>query len=269
MMASLLAAGLTEVGQAVDVTGTAAMMCILGEKPVMNPRIQNLHHAMPGWVTFGIVEYGGVSLKWFKDEFCLVEILEGTRLNVSPYKLLDEKAEAVPPGSEGMLFYPYFLGERGLGSPYSRGVFFGLTPRSGRGAMARAIMEGIVFDMRRTLEIAEQGGVNVTQIRSVGGGAQSRLWCQIRADIYKKPIAVLETFEGGTLGSAILAGVAAGAYPNTSAAADRLVKVSQVIEPDLKASAVYDQQFEIFKDLHDRMMDPWQAMARVVSTAGA
>lgn len=269
MMASLLAAGLTEIGRAVDVTGTAAMMCILGEKPVQDPRIQNLHHAMPGWVTFGIVEYGGISLKWFKDEFCLAEIQEGQALGVSPYKLLDEKAAQVPPGAEGLLFYPYFLGERGLGSPYSRGVIFGLTPRSGRPAIARAIMEGIIFDMRRTLEIAEKGGVNVTQIRSVGGGAQSELWCQMRADIYQKPVAVLETFEGGTLGSAILAGVAAGAYASEAEAAERLVKVARVLQPNLANKAVYDAQFEIFKDLHDRMMEPWQAMARGLTSPAA
>ena len=131
--------------------------------------------------------------------------------------------------------------------------------------MARAIMEGIVFDMRRALEIAEDGGVKVTQIRSVGGGAQSPLWCQIRADIYKKPIAVVETFEGGTLGSAMLAGVAAGAYQDVGEAANRLVKIARIIEPDPKASSIYDQQFEIFKDLHDRMMEPWQAMAKITA----
>lgn len=269
MMASLLTAGLTEIGFAVDITGTAAMLCILGDKPVSSPCIQNLHHAMPGWITFGIVEYGGVSLKWFKDEFCLPEIQEAKQQGVSPYWFLNKMAAAVPSGSEGLLFYPYFLGERGLGSPYSRGVFFGLTPRVGRGVMARAIMEGIVFDMRRALEIAEDGGLKVTQIRSVGGGAQSPLWCQIRADIYKKPIAMVETFEGGTLGSAMLAGVAAGVYEDVSEAANRLVKVARIIEPDSKASSIYDQQFEIFKDLHDRMMEPWQAMAKITSSSGS
>ena len=123
MMATLLAAGLTEVGQAVDVAGTAAMMCIMAEKPGRDLRLQNLHHGMPGWVTFGIVETGGGSLKWFKDILCHEEIMEAARTGDSPYRLLDLKAAQVKPGAEGLLFYPYLLGERGLGTPSSRCLF--------------------------------------------------------------------------------------------------------------------------------------------------
>lgn len=263
MMATLLAAGLTEVGQAVDVAGTAAMMCIMAERPGSDLRLQNLHHGMPGWVTFGIVETGGGSLKWFKDTLCHEEIMQAERDGDSPYRLLDLKAAQVEPGAEGLLFYPYLLGERGLGSPYSRGVFFGLSQRTGKGAMARAVMEGIIFDMRRMLEIAEANGTQVTEIRTVGGGAQSPFWNQIRADIYGKPIAVLKTFEGGTLGSAMIAGVAAGVFADLPAAARQLVSVDEVVLPNPEVTALYDRQFEVFKDLHDRMMEPYEALARI------
>jgi xylulokinase len=263
MMATLLAAGLTEVGQAVDVAGTAAMMCIMAEKPGADLRLQNLHHGMPGWITFGIVETGGGSLKWFKDTLCHEEIMEAEANGDSPYRLLDLKAAEVSPGAEGLLFYPYLLGERGLGSPYSRGVFFGLSQRSDKGAMARAVMEGIIFDMRRMLEVAETNGTQVLEIRTVGGGAQSPLWNQIRADIYGKPVAVLKTFEGGTLGSAMIAGVAAGVYADLPAAAQRLVAVDEVVQPNPEVTALYDQQFAVFKDLHDRMMEPFEALARL------
>jgi xylulokinase len=261
MMATLLAAGLTEVGQAVDVAGTAAMMCIMAEKPGTDLRLQNLHHGMPGWVTFGIVETGGGSLKWFKDTLCHEEIMEAEKDGDSPYRLLDLKAAQVPPGAEGLLFYPYLLGERGLGSPYSRGVFFGLSQRTNKGAMTRAVMEGIIFDMRRMLEIAEMNGTQVSEIRAVGGGAQSPLWNQIRADIYGRPVAVLKNFEGGTLGSAMIAGVAGGVYPDLPTAAEQLVAVEEVLQPNPDVTPFYDQQFEVFKDLHDRMMEPFEALA--------
>jgi len=263
MMATLLAAGLTRVGRAVDTAGTSAIMCVYSDEPVMDPRLQNLHHGMPGWIPFGIVDTGGVALKWFKDSFCHEEILEAARTGDSPYDLLELKAAQVPPGTEGLLFYPYLLGERVLGSPYSRGVFFGLTPRTGKGAMARAIMEGITFDLRRSLEIAEAHGAQVSEVRCVGGGARSVLWNQIRADVYAKPVAVLKTFEGGILGSAMVAGVAAGVYPDLPSAAERLVVVDEVLQPNPEAARLYDQQFEVFKDLHDRMIGPFEALARI------
>jgi xylulokinase len=113
------------------------------------------------------------------------------------------------------------------------------------------------------LEIAEANGTQVSEIRTVGGGAQSPLWNQIRADIYGKPVAVLKTFEGGTLGSAMIAGVAAGVYADLPAAARRLVAVDEVVQPNPEVTALYNQQFEVFKDLHDRMMEPFEALARL------
>jgi xylulokinase len=124
-------------------------------------------------------------------------------------------------------------------------------------------MEGIIFDMRRMLEIAETNGTQVTEIRTVGGGAQSPFWNQIRANIYGKPVAVLKTFEGGTLGSAMIAGVAAGTFVDLPAAANRLVVVDEVVQPDPEVATLYDRQFEVFKDLHDRMMEPFEALARI------
>ena len=263
MMATLLAAGLTEVGRAVDITGTSAIMCIISEQPVMDPRLQNLHHGMPGWIPFGIVDTGGGALKWFRDAFCHEEVGQAEKSGDSPYRLLDQKAAQVQPGAEGLIFYPYLLGERVLGSPYSRGVFFGLTPRTGKGAMARAIMEGVAFDLRRTLEIAETHGARVSEIRGVGGGARSRQWNQIRADVYGKPVAALKTFEGGIYGSAMIAGVAVGVYPDLPSAAERLVVVDEVIQPNPKVTGLYDRQFEVFKDLHDRLIEPFEALARI------
>jgi xylulokinase len=179
--------------------------------------------------------------------------------------LLDEQAVRIAPGAEGLLFYPYLLGERTLGSPYSRGVFFGLTQRSGKGALARAIMEGISFEMLRTLEIARQSGMPVDQIRLVGGGAQSPLWNQIKANIYQLPVAVLKTFEGGTLGAAILAGVAGGVFPNEASAADQVVHIDHVLQPDASQADVYHRLFEVYKDLHDRMIDPFERLAQITS----
>ena len=134
---------------------------------------------------------------------------------------------------------------------------------TGKGAMVRAIMEGITFDLRRSLEIAEAHGAQISEVRCVGGGARSALWNQIRADVYAKPVAVLKTFEGGILGTAMIAGVAAGIYPDLPSAAKRLVVVDHILQPNPDAARLYDRQFEVFKDLHDRMLEPFEALARI------
>jgi xylulokinase len=263
MLCTLLAAGLTQTGRAVDITGTSSIMCIYTNEPVLDRRLMNLHHSMPGWVTFGICDSGGGSLKWFKDAFCQAEKEIAASSGVSPYHLLDEQAALVAAGAEGLLFFPYLLGERTLGSAYSRGVFFGLTPRSSKGALARAIMEGIAFEMLRTLEIARQSGMPVDQIRLVGGGAQSAFWNQIKANIYQLPVAVLKTFEGGTLGAAILAGVAGGVFPDEASAASQVVHIDHVLQPDPTRAEHYNRLFDVYKDLHDRMIEPFERLAQI------
>ena len=263
MLCTLLAAGLTQPGRAVDITGTSSIMCIYAHEPVLDRRLMNLHHSMPGWVTFGICDSGGGSLKWFKDAFCQEEQATAARRGVSAYHLLDEQAALVEPWAEGLLFFPYLLGERTLGSAYSRGVFFGLTPRSGKGALARAIMEGIAFEMLRSLEIARQSGMPVDQIRLVGGGAQSPLWNQIKANIYQLPVAVLKTFEGGTLGAAILAGVAGGVFADEASAADQVVQIDHVLSPDPGQAQRYNRLYAVYTDLHDRMIEPFERLARI------
>jgi len=263
MLCMLLAAGITRPGIASDVTGTSGIFSVFTDKPVLNPRLMNLHHVMPGWIPFGIIDSGGGALKWFKDSFCQAEILRAQQQGVEVYDLLNEMAALVEPGSESLLFYPYLMGERTLGSPYARGVFFGLTPRTGKGAMARAIMEGITFELRRTLEIVEAAGHTVDVVYHNGGGANSRLWNQIKADIYQKRLQTFESSEGGILGSAILAGVGVGVYPDPVSGAEKCLRVSQEYLPQTEYSERYNALYALFKDLHDRLQEPYNTLSTI------
>ncbi len=146
MLCMLLAAGITCPGRASDVTGTASIMSVFTREPVLDERLMNLHHVMPGWIPFGIIDSGGGSLKWFKDSYCQPEMADAQKLGCSVYDVLNDLASRVEPGAEGLLFYPYLMGERTLGTPWARGVFFGITARTGKGAMVRAIMEGVTFE---------------------------------------------------------------------------------------------------------------------------
>lgn len=263
MICMLVAAGLTERGRALDVSGTASDFCVFVDRPVLDPPFMNLHHALPGWVPFGIVEAGGGSLKWLKDELCAAEQAEASHQGDDVYDILGAKASAVTPGCEGLLYFPHLMGERLLGSPHARGVFFGLTPRSSIGSMTRAIMEGVCFDLRRTLEIVEAAGNPIVEVYTTGGGARSALWSQIKADIYRKPVYTLKASEGGVLGSAILAGVGAGMYADVREGAVRCVHVDSVFTPDEQLRARYDFLYDLYTQIHDRLQQPFEALARM------
>ena len=261
MLCMLLAAGLTERGAASDITGTSGILSVFTESPVFDPRLMNLHHVTNGWVPFGITDSGGVSLKWFKDEFCRYEVDEAARLGVDVYDLLSNMAARTQPGAEGLLFFPYLMGERTLGTPNARAVFFGLTPRHGIGAMVRSIMEGVTFELRQTLEIVEAAGHPVEVIYHSGGGAYSDLWSQIKADIYQKPVITFKNTEGGLLGAAILAGVGAGVYDNPGSGAKACLQVDREFTPDPTLVDQYDRQFALFQELHDLLQDPYDKVA--------
>jgi len=185
-------------------------------------------------------------------------------MGVEVYELLNELAAEVEPGSEGLLFFPYLMGERTLGTPYARGVFFGLTPRADKGSLVRAIMEGITFELRRTLEIVESAGCPVDVVYHNGGGAMSDIWNQIKADIYRKEVRTFESAEGGILGSAILAGVAAGVYTDPVAGAQRCLRVAKSFTPRAETEERYNALFELFKELHDRMQVPYDRLAEII-----
>ena len=263
MMCMLLAAGLTEPGAASDITGTSGILSVFTQSPVLDTRLMNLHHVTDGWVPFGITDTGGVCLKWFRDNYCQHEMDEAAELGVEVYDLLSERAANTPPGSEGLLFFPYLLGERTLGTPYARAVFFGLTPRHNKATMVRAIMEGVTFELRQTLEIVEKAGHPVRVVYHSGGGAYSTLWSQIKADIYQKPVVTFENTEGGLLGAAILAGSGAGVYANEVEGARRCLRPRHTFAPNQALAERYDYQFDLFQELHELMQGPFNRLAHM------
>lgn len=243
MLCLLLGAATTRPGRACDTTGTASVLSVFTQVPVSDPRVMNLHHVVSGWIAFGICDSGGGMLHWFKD------------LVGEAYDVLDRAADDIAPGADGLLVFPYLQGERTLGSPHARGVFFGLTPAHGRGTVARAVMEGVTFELRRALEVIGAGGLTVNEMRTIGGGARSSVWSAIKADVYRLPVRTFAEFEGGVLGAAILAGVGVGVFPNAMEAADRLAVVQAAVEPDPERARQYDEVYRRFVQIHD-LLEP-------------
>lgn len=267
MLCLLLGAGVVQHGCACDVTGTAADISVHTPEPLYDKRLMNLHHVLPGggWISFGILDAGGGSYKWFRDTFAAAEVAEARAKGISAYNLIDRRAAKTPPGAEGLFFLPYLLGERTLGTPDSRGVFFGLTTRHGFGHCARALMEGVTFDLRQTLEIIREKGIGISEIRAIGGAARSSLWCEIKTDIYSTTLLTLSNFEGGIIGGIILAGLGTGVYRDAAEGAARIVKIDRRYTPDPERTSQYERNYRVFKAMHDGFQPYFKQNAELLS----
>jgi xylulokinase len=198
-----------------------------------------------------------VSFRWFADYLCGAGPTAGPEQVKDLYDRLTAEATTVAPGSEGLLFFPYLLGERTLGGHLSRASFIGATLGHHRPHFTRAVMEGITLEDRRALECLCPDGF-AGPVRCTGGGATSTLWNQIRADIFAHPVQTLSTTEGGIQGAAILAGVGAGWYPDAAAGAEQVIRPADTWEPDDGAVRVYDEVFSTFCAVHDALGPEWQ-----------
>jgi len=246
MLCLLLGGGMVREGRSCDVAGTAADVSVLSPQPLLTEHLMNLHHAIDGWISFGILDSGGGSLKWFREAFYNQE--SGRKVS---YAEIDEEASNVPAGADGLLFFPYLMGERLLGSPLARGSFFGLRPHHQRKHFARAVMEGVGFDLKMSLdEIEKMYSGAIEEMSAIGGGARSPLWCQIKADIYRKKVFTLTESEGGIIGAALLAFSAVSGI-TVSQLADNWLKVKQVFIPDESRFEEYENQYKNFRIFHD------------------
>ena len=254
MMCQLLGAGLTRSGRVALVAGTASIMSVAADAPSPDPRVMNLRSASGNWARFGIADAAGVSFRWFMDEFC--GPLEPGELVKNAFDRLTKEAAGVEPGSNGLIFFPYLLGERTLGSDRSRASFIGATLGHQRRHFVRAVLEGITLEDRRSLDCVCPEGFD-GPVRCTGGGATSSLWNQIRADVFGHPVQTLTATEGGIQGAAILAGVGAGWYPDPSTGADEVVRAAGTWQPGPGPVRKYDEVYQLFCAVHDLLGRQW------------
>jgi xylulokinase len=150
-----------------------------------------------------------------------------------------------------LLFLPYLVGERIVkDKAQTKGAFFGLNLGHDRSHLIRATMEGIIFSLRRVLDVFYELGVQPRQIVATGGGARSVLWCQIMANTFQAPVAQLKVQEQSALGAVILAGLGVGSYADTSEASQTFVTYGSPIEPEPARVAIYDELYESFGSLY-------------------
>ncbi|NOZ22381.1 MAG: xylulokinase, partial [Planctomycetes bacterium] len=178
-----------------------------------------------------------------------------------PYPELSEEAAEIPPGSDGLIFLPYLVGERTPHmDPKAAGCFVGLTLRHGRAHMARAIMEGVAFAMRDSLEIFRELGVTYHKAIASGGGARSPVWRQIQADVFGVDMVTVEVEEQAGVGAALLAGVGVGVFKNVAEACAGAISYGEGASPIAENQGLYDEKYHIFRSLYPSLKDVFASL---------
>ena len=260
---SALGGGIVGEGVAVDSTGTVECVTPAMSEPILTREMLDSNfpcycHVKKGmYVTLAFHFGAGSVLKWFRDNFAHEESSRAAKERVSAYKILDDEAANVDTGA---FVLPHFVGS---GTPYldplSKGAIIGLTTSTTRPQLYRAILEGITFETKINIQRLEECGVRIEELRAIGGGATSKIWPQIKADIFEKKVVRLSASEAGCLGAAILAATAVGEYSDVDRAVESCVHREDEFVPEPEASKRYSQKFEIYRQIYETVRKlSWQ-----------
>jgi xylulokinase len=263
--AAALEAGAVESGIAAEMTGTSTVLLMPNDSGVIKPVFIAMPHCIPDkYLLLGAMAASGASLRWYRDRFGKLEMEASSQLGVDAYDLLTLQASQIPPGSHGVIFLPYMMGERSpLWHTNARGVFFGLSLTTPRGAIIRSILEGIAFALRHNLEVAQQVGVPIHEIRSVGGGTHSTLWNQIKADVLGLPILIPRTSVGAPFADAFLVGMGLGIYTDIQSTLNQMIRIKTRYEPNMENQTVYTEMYGIFRNIYDKLREEFDRLASV------
>lgn len=253
-------AGVVDEGVGHIYLGSSAWVAGASRGPVLDPKMRTFTwpHLDPGlYSPNGTMHNAGSSLEWAKEALGALELRVSEWLGLNPYDLLEKEAERVPAGAEGLIFLPYLMGERSPNwNPDARGVFLGITRKHTKAHLLRAVYEGVAFNLRTIFQALGELGVELQELRVIGGGAKSRLWTQILADVLGRPLTVTAAPQEATaLGAAMAGAVGAGLLRNFREAADRFVELSETVEPRSVA--------DVYEELHSVFLKAYEALVPV------
>ncbi len=250
------------------VLGTSGVVFAHTDKLTIEPegRLHAFCHASPGtWHVMAVTLSAAGSFRWFRDTFSKEETEEAAKLNTDVYELLTQKASVVSAGSEGLIFLPYLMGER---TPYpdpdAKGTFTGITIRHYKQHFIRAVLEGVAYSLRDCLELNRNIGLQTNEVRISGGGARSKHWKQILADIFNVELVTLNSTEGAPYGAALIAAVSGGAFNSVQEACEKCIKKESITEPIKENTAVYNEFYDIYKDLYHSLKPSFNKISSAV-----
>jgi xylulokinase len=249
-----LGSGVLGEGVAMVSTGTAEVVEVAMGAPVLGDALREgnisvYRHVVPGlYLAMTLNHSGGLLLRWFRDALCPAEVEQGRATGHDAYDLI---LSGVPEGPTELLVLPHFSGS---GTPtldtLSKGAFVGLTFSTTRAAMAKAVLEGLTFELRLNVDLLRDAGADIAALHAVGGGARSPLWLQLKADICRVPLRVPRVTEAACLGAALLAGVGAGIYESLDQAVAQTVRLDRRVDPHPASADAYDARYQLYRQLY-------------------
>ncbi|MGN0665775.1 MAG: xylulokinase [Huintestinicola sp.] len=265
--AAAVGTGVVVDGKAFTTIGTSGVVFAHTSDISIDPkgRVHTFCCAVPGcWHVMGVTQAAGLSLKWFRDNFCGSEKEAAKYMGIDEYELMNKEAANVPIGSNRLLYLPYLMGERTPHlDPNARGMFFGLSAMHTKKDMLRAVMEGVAYSLRDCVEICREMNINVSDMMACGGGGSSPLWRQILADLYACPVKTAASKEGPALGVAILALVGAGVYESVPAACEAIISTDKIQEPIEANIPVYESYYQLYTEIYPAVKEKCAKLAQL------
>jgi xylulokinase len=250
------------------VLGTSGVVFAHTDKLKIEPegRLHSFCHASPGtWHVMGVTLSAAGSLRWFRDTFCEQEKNTAFQKKTDVYELLILQASEIAAGSEGLIFLPYLTGER---TPYpdpdAKAAFTGITVRHNKKHFIRSVLEGVAYSLKDCLELNKKTGLDISEIRISGGGAKSKLWKQILADVFETELVTLNSAEGASYGAALLAAVGSGNFKSVEEACNKSIYREETIYPVTENALRYKDYYEIYKNLYPSLKQSFNKTSRAV-----
>ncbi len=255
--------GCVKPGTAYNYLGSSSWVALTVKEPIVDPQMRTMNwaHVVPGYLhPSGSVQTAGSAYHWLKEQICTAEIADAERTGRNVYDLMNDLLLQSPPGANGIVFLPYLLGERSpRWNPDARGAFIGLTLASKRADIVRSVMEGVTYNLGMIVDIFREH-VPMETMTIIGGGAKSRTWLQMMADIYDVKIQRPNFLEEATsMGAAVVGGVGVGLFENFDCI-DRFIRIEETLEPNpenqkqyAKTKPLFDQAYWSLKDLFTEM----------------
>jgi len=254
--------GVVTKGRIASSIGTGALLTTCIDHPIIKPDrvLHTIPHALPGkWILMGAILSGGSCLDWFFNQV-IVEAKISSQSNFGQF--LSSKISSTSAASKGLLFLPYLGGER---TPYldpqARGAFIGLSFHHSQKDLVRAIMEGVVFALRDCLEQFKKAGIKPSYVTAGGGGARSKIWRQIQADIFNLPVFMANTKESSAYGACLIAAVGIGIFPTVEESCQEWVKKENETVPNLQEVETYEKTYQIYHSLYPKLKDDFHTLS--------
>jgi xylulokinase len=254
LIASALGAGITRPGDVLLKFGGSVDVLIATPRAVPDPRMFLDYHLVPGlYMPNGCMSTGGSGLNWFAQTFAAAQALQAKREGLRVHQILDRMAADCPPGSDGLMVLPYFLGEKTpIHNASARGVFEGLTFSHGLSHMWRAMLEAYAYAILHHIDVLNDMGHRTEHFIVSDGGSNSKVWMQIVANVLQRPVQSLTGHPGSCLGAAWTAAIGVGLTDDWTGVS-RFVRNAGVFQPDATTAEIYRAGYQRYRDLYERL----------------